>query len=196
MGIDLGRERAPDKTAVCKFRPLLEKHRLGAAIFRAVGKQWRFGMKAPIGVNAETKRIHSPAATAANVHDSRVLGELLHGNKRQVWGDSAYQGQGKTIRRKAPQARGCTQQRGRRQAPLSAAQRKRNRVQAKVRCKVERPFQVMKRVFGFSKARYRGLAKNTHRAHVSCALVNLFLAGSICWGGRGVVRPEGEERPR
>ncbi len=229
VGIDLGREPAPDETTVCKFRHLLEKHQLGERLFQAVGehlqaqglrvsggtivdatilhapsstknkekqrdpemhqtrkgKQWYFGMKAHIGVDAETKLIHSVATTAANVHDSRVLGALLHGNEKQVWGDSAYQGQGKTIREKAPQARDCTQQRRTRQAPLSAAQRERNRVQAKVRCKVEHPFQVMKRLFGFSKVRYRGLAKNTHRVHVSCALANLFLSRKHLLGPTG-----------
>jgi len=54
------------------------------------GNQWYFGMKAHIGVDSQTKLIHSVAATAANVHDSQVLPELLHGQETRVWGDSAY----------------------------------------------------------------------------------------------------------
>ena len=69
------------------------------------GNQWYFGMKAHIGVDARTKLIHSVATTPANVHDSQVLTKLLHGEEREVWGDSAYQGQGKVIRQSAPQAR-------------------------------------------------------------------------------------------
>jgi len=57
------------------------------------GNQWYFGLKAHIGVDSNAKIVHSVAATAANVHDSRVIGDILHGNETRVWGDSAYQGQ-------------------------------------------------------------------------------------------------------
>ena len=219
VGIDLGREPAPDETTICKFRHLLEANGLGEAIFQKVGEhlkgrglrvsggtivdatlinapsstknrakkrdpemrqtkkgnQWYFGMKAHIGVDARTKLIHSVATTPANVHDSQVLTELLHGEEREVWGDSAYQGQGKVIRKAAPQAREFIQEKAVRRRPLSEAQRARNRLQSKIRAKVEHPFHIMKRVFGFTHVRYRGLAKNTHRVQVTCALVNLFL---------------------
>jgi len=56
------------------------------------GNQWYVGMKAHIGVDSRTKLIHSVAATAANVHDSQVLPELLHGQETRVWGDAAYSG--------------------------------------------------------------------------------------------------------
>ena len=59
------------------------------------GNQWYFGMKAHIGVDSQTKVIHAVAATAANVHDSVCLPDLLHGEETVVWGDSAYQGQAK-----------------------------------------------------------------------------------------------------
>ena len=58
------------------------------------GNQWYFGMKAHIGVDSKSKVIHSVAVTAANVHDSQVPGDLLHGEETRVWGDSAYTGQG------------------------------------------------------------------------------------------------------
>ena len=139
------------------------------------GNQWYFGMKAHIGVDAKNKLIHSVATTSARVHESQVIGALLHGEEKGVWGDSAYLGQGTTIREVAPRAREFIQDRGLRHSPLSEAQRARNRRQSKVRSKVEHPFQIMKRVFGFTQVRYRGLLKNTHRVHVTCALVNLFL---------------------
>ena len=139
------------------------------------GNQWYFGMKAHIGVDADTKLIHSVATTSARVHNSQVIGDLLHGEERGVWGDSAYRGQGKVIREVAPRSREFTQEKGSCRRPLSEAQRALNRTRSKVRAKVEHPFQIMKRVFGFTRVRYRGLVKNTHRVQVTCALVNLFL---------------------
>lgn len=137
------------------------------------GNQWYFGMKAHIGVDSQTKLIHSVAATAANVHDSQVLGDLLHGDETRVWGDCAYSGQHETIRNHAPAARDFTQRKGHR--PLSEVEHSRNRTKSKIRAKVEHPFLILKRVFGFSKVRYRGLDKNAERLFVACGLVNLFM---------------------
>jgi IS5 family transposase len=69
------------------------------------GNQWYFGRKAHIGVDSQTKLIHSVAATAANVHDSQVLPDLLHGQETRVWGDSAYSGQRDVLQHHAPDAR-------------------------------------------------------------------------------------------
>jgi len=62
------------------------------------GKQWYFGMKAHVGVDSKTKIIHTAVATAANVADSAVLADLLHGEETRVWGDQAYRGQSEVIR--------------------------------------------------------------------------------------------------
>lgn len=140
------------------------------------GNQWYFGMKAHIGVDSRSKLIHSVVATAANVHDSQLLGDLLHGEETTVWGDSAYAGQGDVIAEHAPGARDFTQKKGSRHRPLSDRERARNRHKSKVRAKVEHVFGVMKGRFGFTKVRYRGLAKNAHHLFVSCALVNLVMA--------------------
>lgn len=140
------------------------------------GNQWYFGMKAHIGTDSKTKLIHSVVATAANVHDSQVLSDLLHGDERCVWGDSAYAGQGEVIRECSPNAKDCTNNKGHRHRPLSEQERAKNRTKSKVRARVEHPFHVIKRVFGFTKVRYRGLAKNANRLFVACALANLFVA--------------------
>jgi IS5 family transposase len=220
VGIDLGREPAPDETTVCKFRHLLEEQGLGRALFEEVarhlraqgltvstgtivdatiiaapsstknatgtrdpemhqtkkGQQWYFGMKAHLGVDSRSKLIHSVAATAANVHDSQALPWLLHGDERRVWGDSAYTGQTAILRACAPHAQDFTHHKGRRAQPLSATMRATNRQKSRVRARVEHPIGVIKRVFGFAKVCYRGLAKNTHRLVVACALANLFMA--------------------
>src|SRR5574337_281425 len=140
------------------------------------GNQWSFGMKAPIGVDSRTKLIHSVAATAANVHDSQVLPELLHGQETRVWGDAAYSGQRDVIRQHAPKAKSFVQAKAHRHRPLSEEERTRNRTKSKVRAKVEHAFLVIKRIFGWAKVRYRGLAKNTHWLFISCGLANLYMA--------------------
>jgi transposase, IS5 family len=139
------------------------------------GNQWYFGMKAHIGADSQTKLIHSVVATPANVHDSQVLIDLLHGEETRVWGDAAYTGQRDIIRERAPKARDFTQQKATRHRPLTEYQRTTNRTKSSVRAKLEHIIGVIKRVFGFAKVRYRGLAKNAHRLFVTCALANLFM---------------------
>ncbi len=219
VGIDLGREPAPDETTVCKFRHLLEEHRLGGEMLETVnlhlekkgvrittgtivdatiihapsstknrdqqrdpemhqtrkGKDWYFGMKAHVGVDSKHKIIHSAVVTPANVADSAVLGELLHGEETRVWGDGAYQGQTEVIHQHAPRARDCTQRRCRYKDRVDQVEREKNRAKSGVRSKVEHVFGVMKLKFGFTKVRYRGLKKNANRLFATCALVNLFL---------------------
>jgi len=140
------------------------------------GNQWYFGMKAHIGVDSKTKMIHSVVATAANVHDSQVLEDLLHGEETRVWGDSAYSGQQQVLHEHAPNAKDFTNQKGFRNRPLSEVEAGKNRTKSKVRAKVEHPFLVLKRIFGFNKVRYRGLDKNASRLFVACGLVNLYIA--------------------
>jgi IS5 family transposase len=140
------------------------------------GNQWYFGMKAHLGVDSRTKLIHAAVATPANVADSTVLPDLLHGRETRVWGDQAYRGQRAVIRHKAPKARDFTNRRYRLRGVVDEAERTKNRTKSKVRAKVEHSIGVIKRVFGFAKVRYRGLAKNAHRLLVTCALANLFIA--------------------
>lgn len=139
------------------------------------GKDWYFGMKAHVGVDSKMKIIHSAVVTAANVADSTVLPELLHGEETRVWGDGAYQGQTETIRQCAPRARDCTQRRCRYKDRIDEVEREKNRTKSRVRSRVEHVFGVMKLKFGFVKVRYRGLKKNANRLFATCALVNLFI---------------------
>jgi IS5 family transposase len=140
------------------------------------GKQWYFGMKAHVGVDSQTKLIHSVVATAANAADSTMLAHLLHGEETRVWGDQAYRGQGEVLREHAPHAQDFTHQRYRYKDRIDEVEREQNRTKSKVRSKVEHVFAVLKLKFGFVKVRYRGLDKNANRLFVTCALVNLFLA--------------------
>lgn len=149
------------------------------------GQQWYFGMKAHVGVDSRTKMIHAVVATAANVADSEVLGDLLHGEETRVWGDQAYRGQGETIRRHAPKAADFTNRRYRLRGVVDEVERARNRTKSRVRAKVEHAIGVIKRVFGFVKVRYRGLEKNANRLFVTCALANLFMARRRLLGLQG-----------
>jgi transposase, IS5 family len=220
VGIDLGRERVPDATTLLKFRRLLEKHDLGAALFAKVGEvlqaqglkvgtgtivdatiigapsstknadgkrdpemhqtrkgqQWYFGMKLHIGVDSKTGLAHSAVVTAAHVHDKHPLPSLLHGAEEKVYGDSAYASQQALIGSKAPQAQDCTNQRVREGSATEDLDRILNRLKSRVRSKVEHVFAVVKRLWGFDKARYRGLAKNATRAFVVTGLANIYLA--------------------
>jgi IS5 family transposase len=133
-------------------------------------------MKAHIGVDSKTGLVHSLIATSANVHDSQALPDLLHGNETRVWGDSAYMGQKAAIEKRAPNAKDFTNKRARRNRPLTEEEHAANRTKSRVRAKVEHPFCVVKRLWGFAKVRYRGLAKNANRLYVAFALSNLFVS--------------------
>jgi IS5 family transposase len=150
------------------------------------GNQWYFGMKAHIGVDSRTRVIHSVVATPANVHDSVCLPELLHGEEARVWGDSAYQGQSEVIHKYAPKATDFTNRRYRYKSGIDELQRAKNKTKSGVRAKVEHPFLIIKRIFGFVKARYKGLAKNAHRLFVTCALANLYMLRRRLWRLAGV----------
>jgi IS5 family transposase len=143
------------------------------------GKQWHFGMKAHVGVDAETKLVHSLAATAANVADVKMLPELLHGNETAVWGDQAYQGQAAVLAEHAPQAEDLTCRRWRSKLREWPEVREANRIKSKTRSRVEHVFAPLKQRFGFVKVRYRGLAKNLHRLYTSFALINLITAQRV-----------------
>ncbi len=140
------------------------------------GNQWYFGMTAHLGVDSRTELIHPVAATAANVHDSQVLPDLLHGKETRGWGDAAYSGQRDVIRHHAPGAKSFIQTKAHRHRPLSELECVCSRTKSKIRAKVEHVFLVIKRIFGWSKVRYRGLAKNTHWLFISSGLANLYAA--------------------
>ena len=140
------------------------------------GQQWYLGMKMQVGVDSPTGLAHSAVVTAANVHDKHPLPDLLHGNEQRVYGDSAYASQKALIPAKAPRSRDFTNQRVRRSGEIDEAQRSKNRGKSRVRARVKHVLAVVKRLWGFSKVRYRGLAKNAMRSFVALSLANIYLA--------------------
>lgn len=139
------------------------------------GQQWYFGMKLHIGVDSQSGLAHSAVVTAANVHDKHPLPNLLHGAERRVYGDSAYASQKASIKGKAPRAHDFTNQRSRRCGLIDEAVRSKNRNKSRIRARVEHVFAVVKRLWGFGKVRYKGLAKNATRAFTALALANIYL---------------------
>jgi transposase, IS5 family len=145
------------------------------------GNQWYFGMKAHIGVDAESGLVHTVRGTAANVGDVVEANALLHGQESEAFGDAGYQGA-----HKRPDARknvnwNVAMRPGKRRAldkskPLGQLLDDLERLKASVRAKVEHPFRVIKRQFGHVKVRYRGLKKNTAQLRTLFALANLWMA--------------------
>jgi len=174
--IDLGNEPVPDETTVCKFRHLLEAHELGGAILETVNLHLKGrGIKAHVGVDSKTKIIHSAVVTAANVADSTVLSDLLHGEEEAVWGDQGYRGQSEVIHEAAPHAQDLTNKRYRYKGRVDEVIREENRVKSHIRSRVEHVFAVVKLKFGYTKVRYRGIKKNANQVLTLYALSNLFL---------------------
>ena len=152
------------------------------------GNQWHFGMKAHIGVDAKSGLVHSVIGTAANVNDVTQGHGLLHGDERIVFADAGYQGASKRA-----EATGVNWQvamrPGKRRAlnkssPWAGLLDKAEQLKASVRAKVEHPFRVIKCQFGFTKVRYKGLAKNTAQLVTLFALSNLWMARRHLMGGQ------------
>ncbi|MFT3718645.1 IS5 family transposase [Pseudorhodoferax sp.] len=144
------------------------------------GNQWHFGMKAHIGVDAESGLVHTVIATAANVNDVTQAGALLHGQEASAFGDAGYRGVDKR-----PEAKGpvwfVAMQPGKRRAlelkrKWARLLEQAEQLKASVRAKVEHPFHVMKNLFGHRKVRYKGLAKNQGQLFTLFGLANLVIA--------------------
>jgi RHS repeat-associated protein len=136
--------------------------------------QWHFGAKAHIGVDSKSGVIHSVCTSAASVSDVHMLPDLLHGEEKKVWGDAGYQGQTEAIHEAAPQAQDMTCRRVKTKQGVDENEKRRNRTKSRVRAKVEWPFRILKRVFGYTKVRYRGIKKNHEWLLTAFALINLY----------------------
>jgi IS5 family transposase len=144
------------------------------------GNQWYFGMKAHIGVDAESGLVHTVIGTAANVHDINAAGALLHGQEKDVYADAGYQGIEKRCQANPVRWHVAMRPGKRRQLDLTSRldviYNQIERLKAGVRAKVEHPFRVLKQQFGYTKTRYRGLVKNTAQITTLFALGNLWMA--------------------
>ena len=146
------------------------------------GSQWHFGMKAHIGVDADSGLVHTVIGTAANVHDVTQAHALLHGQEQVVFADAGYQG--------APERDDATgvdwhiamrpgKRKQQKHTPWGQLTEQAEKLKASVRAKVEHPFRVIKRQFGHCKVRYRGLAKNTAQLMTLFALSNIWMVRKV-----------------
>jgi IS5 family transposase len=159
------------------------------------GNQWHFGMKAHIGVDAQSGLVHTVRGTAANVNDVVQASSLLHGNETDVFADAGYQGASKRPDANEAVNWHVAMRPGKRRAldKTNAADTvidEIERLKASVRAKVEHPFRVIKRQFGYVKVRYRGLKKNTAQLRTLFALSNLWMARAKLLVLDGLVRPK------
>jgi IS5 family transposase len=143
------------------------------------GNQWHFGMKAHIGVDADSGFVHTVTTTSANEPDVEEVRFLLHGKEEVVHADAGYAGAERRVNRKGLRWQ-IAAKRGRIKAmkdgPAKRAVQKLERHKASIRARVEHPFRVIKRQFGLMKVRFRGLAKNTAHVITLFALSNLWMA--------------------
>lgn len=157
------------------------------------GEQWFFGMKAHIGVDADSGLVHTVTTTAANESDVEQVADLLHGKEEHVWGDSGYRGAQARVNREELQWHIAARPSDIARMPEGRARKrvqKQEHRKASIRAKVEHPFRVIKRQFGFVKVRFRGLAKNTAHVVTLFALSNLWMARKQLMAITGVVRPK------
>ena len=158
------------------------------------GNQYYFGMKAHIGADTESGLVHSVVGTAANVADVTQVDKLLHGKENMVGADAGYTGVEKRPEHEGREviwqiaARRSTYKKLSKRSALYKAKRKIEKSKAQVRAKVEHPFRVIKRQFGYVKTRFRGLAKNTAQLVTLFALSNLWMARRHLLTNAGEVR--------
>ncbi|WP_437884673.1 IS5 family transposase [Pseudomonas sp. LRF_L74] len=146
------------------------------------GNQYYFGAKAHIGVDVQSGLVHHVHVTAANVADVTQVDKLLHGEENMVAADAGYTGVEKRGEHEGRQviwqiaARRSTYEKYGKRSVLYKVHRRIERAKAQTRSKVEHPFRVLKRQFGYSKVRFRGLAKNAAQLVTLFALSNLWMA--------------------
>jgi IS5 family transposase len=220
-GLDATVEAVPDETTILKFRHLLERHGLAAAMLDEInallgerglilrqgtmvdatlvaaptstknrggkrdpemsstkkGNQWYFGMKAHIGADTAHGLVHTVVGTAAKVPDVKMTDALLHGAEHEVHGDKGYTTKRRNLPASDPNTGPlwCFPFKKPRGGELPEWKRQINHRLSQLRARVEHPFRVVKRQFGFTKVRYRGLAKNTAQLTTLFALSNLYL---------------------
>ncbi|EPG6758952.1 IS5 family transposase [Citrobacter freundii] len=178
----------PDRTTIMNFRHLLEQHQLARQLFKTINRLLvEAGVMMTQGtlVDAKSGLTHSLVTTAANEHDLNQLGNLLHGEEQFVSADAGYQ--------VAPQREELAEvdvdwliaERPGKVRTLKQHPRKNKTainieyMKASIRAKVEHPFRIIKRQFGFVKARYKGLLKNDNQLAMLFTLANLFRADQM-----------------
>ena len=139
------------------------------------GNQWYFGMKIHVGADADSGVVHTVSVTPANTADISELPHLLREQDRAVFGDAGYVNDRlKRAARSAGVFWGVALK-ARPKRKLGASQKRRNRQLSAIRSRVEHVFRVIKRQFGYTRVRYKGLAKNAAQVFTLIGLTNLYM---------------------
>ena len=148
------------------------------------GNQWYHGMKVHVGVDAGSGYVHTITGTSANIHDIEQTANLLRTDDNVAYGDSGYTGADKRseiaedehlskiefrINRKPSQMQQSGTYKG-----INWDKEIEHR-KSSIRCKVEHPFLIVKKFFGYAKVVYRGIRKNMNRFNVLFASANLLM---------------------
>ena len=157
------------------------------------GNQWHFGMKAHIGVDVDSGLVHTVTTTAANASDVSQVEALLHGKEEVVHADAGYIGAQQRVKSGKREwhiaaKRGAVK--AIKDAKLKQIVEELETLKARIRARVEHPFRVIKRQFGFMKVRFKGLAKNTAQVITLFALSNLWMARKRLLTPTGPLRPQ------
>jgi len=139
------------------------------------GNQYYFGMKVHVGADLDSGAVHTVEITAANEADISVLPKLLRAEDKVILGDAGYASDEYKRGSRQLGMRWCVQDKRKSGQNLSVSQKKRNRKHSSIRARVEHVFRVIKRQFGFTKTRYRGLMKNAVQVNMLMGLANLYL---------------------
>ncbi len=141
------------------------------------GNNWYFGMKAHIGADTDSGRVHTLVMTPANESDVEQVDQLLHGKEKTVHADAGYTGAEQRVGR-----RKISSEHARERVMLEEKRK------AQVRARVEHPFWALKCIFGYRKVRFKGLIKNTSPIITLFALTNLYMVRKRLLAMTGVVR--------
>jgi len=155
------------------------------------GQQWYFGMKAHIGVDVESGLVHTVTTTPANVGDVTEVDKLLHGQEKTVYADAGYQGAEKWVPKHGLTWHIAAKRGSIKAMPedeLKEATKHVEYLKAAIRSKVEHPFRVVKRQFGYQKARFKGLLKNSAQVLTLFALSNLWMVRRTLLASAGEMR--------
>ncbi|ADG20745.1 IS5 family transposase [Paraburkholderia atlantica] len=154
------------------------------------GNEWHFGMKAHVGVDADSGAAHSVVGTSANVSDVSHAHALLHGHEEEAFGDAGYIGvDNRDEMKDKPVKWHVAAKRGKikamQEGPLKDLVIALDKTKARIRARVEHPFHIIKNLFRHRKVRYNGLATNTAQLFSLFGLANLVIARNLLYSVHG-----------
>ncbi|MGH6644310.1 MAG: IS5 family transposase [Bradyrhizobium sp.] len=132
-----------------------------------------FGYKGHVAVDLGSGIIRRCILTTAKVADTTAADALVMGDERAVYADKAYDTKARRTALKAAGAKDRIAHRPNKHHPLSKRQEQRNEGIARRRAAVERVFAIAKRLMGWRRVRYIGVARNAGHFALLCTAINL-----------------------